>query len=382
MLEAAAALVWGIATVWAVLDAREARRYPLRRDPSARPRSRPRVSIIAPMRNEAHNVEDWLACARAQDRCVSEIIVSDDASEDATVSIAERVAREDPRVRIVRGAPPPGWVGKTAAADRGARAASGEWYLFSDADMRMAPQTVAAAIDASLAFGGDACSLTATLESETLLEQIIMPAMAAVVMSGHPLVLVHDVRSPVGLVWGGFVLIEREAYWTVGGHASVRGDIAEDRALAERLKGFGFSVRLLDGHELVRVRMYRGLGEMWEGWRKNVYEGTRRNPFIATIFIAAATAMFVVPLPALAVLGVTALSRPLARSERALASWCALNAAAHVAVRVLRDRAIGARTWSALAAPVAGVFIASVMAASMWRSLRGHGQVWKGRVIR
>jgi hypothetical protein len=382
ILEAAAAVVWGIATLLAVLDAREARRYPLRHDPRARPRTRPRVSIIAPMRNEARNVEDWLACALAQGPCVREIIVSDDASEDATASIAERVARKDPRVRVVRGAPPLGWVGKTAAADRGARAASGEWFLFSDADMRMAPETVAAAIDASLDFGGDACSLTAALECDSLLEEIIMPTMAAVVMSGHPLVLVHDVRSPVGLVWGGFVLIDREAYWTVGGHASVRGEIAEDRALAERLKGFGYSVRLLDGHELVRVRMYQGLTEMWEGWRKNVYEGTRRNPFVATIFIIAATAMFVVPLPALAVLGMTSLQRPLAPGERALALWCGLNVAANVAVRALRDRAIGAKTWSALAAPVAGAFIASVMAASMWRSLSGIGQRWKGRTIR
>jgi glycosyltransferase involved in cell wall biosynthesis len=382
VLEGAAALMWGIAAVWAVLDARETRRYPLRPVPSTRPPSRPRVSIIAPMRNEARNVEDWLACARAQDPCVIEIIVSDDASEDATAAIAQSAARADPRVLLVRGAPPRGWVGKTAAADRGARAASGEWFLFSDADMRMAPETVAAAIDASLEYGGDACSLTATLECDDLMEAIIMPAMAAVVMSGHPLVLVHDVRSPVGLVWGGFVLIKREAYWRVGGHASVRGEIAEDRALAERLKGFGYAVRLLDGHDLVRVRMYRGLTEMWEGWRKNVYEGTRRNPFAATIFIVAAIAMFVIPLPALAALGMTALRRPLVRSERALAVWCALNAASNVVVRALRDRAIGAKTWSAVAAPVAGAFIASVMAASMWRSLSGLGQVWKGRTIR
>jgi hypothetical protein len=121
---------------------------------------------------------------------------------------------------------------------------------------------------------------------------------------------------------------------------------------------------------------------MWEGWRKNVYDGARRNPFLATIFIIAATAMFVIPLPALAMLGMTALRRPLAPPERALALWCALNATANVAVRALRDRAIGARTWSALAAPVAGAFIASVMAASMWRAVSGLGQVWKGRTIR
>jgi len=381
MLEAAAAAVWGIAALWAVLDAREARRFPLRRRLNSRTRKRPSVSIIAPMRNEEHNVGAWLACARAQYPSVREIIVSDDASDDATVRIAESNAREDARIRIVRGAPPSGWIGKTAAADRGARIASGGWLLFSDADMRMTPETVAAALDTSVEIGADACSLTATLECGSVLETIVMPAMAAVVMSGHPLVLVHDARSSVGLVWGGFLLVRSDAYWTVGGHASVRGEIAEDRALAERLKAFGFSVRLLDGHRLVRVRMYQGLAEMWEGWRKNVYEGTRRNPVVATAFIAAATAMLVVPIPALAALGVIALRRPLVRPERALASWCALNALANVAVRAVRDRSIGAKTWSAIAAPLAGAFIAAVMSASMLRSLCGRGQVWKGRVI-
>jgi glycosyltransferase involved in cell wall biosynthesis len=334
------------------------------------------------MRNEAHNVDAWLACARAQDACVSEIIVSDDQSDDGTAAIAESIARGDARVRVIRGAPPPGWVGKTAAADRGARVAGNEWLLFSDADMRMAPEAVSAALDASIALGADACSLTATLDSKNLAEEIVMPAMAAAVMSGHPLVLVHDKRSPVGLVWGGFVLVRRGAYLTVGGHASVRAEIAEDRALAERLKAFGYSVRLLDGHELVRVRMYRGLAEMWEGWRKNVYEGTRRNPIVATLFVIATSAMLIVPLPVLAWLTMSALRRPLARSESFLALLCALNAAANVAVRALRDRTIGANTWTAFAGPVAGVFIASVMTASMYRSLRGRGQTWKGRTIR
>ncbi|HEY5093844.1 MAG TPA: glycosyltransferase family 2 protein [Candidatus Eremiobacteraceae bacterium] len=380
--------MWGIAALWAALDARETRRYSIRPRAGERPRrsvgprTRPRVSIIAPMRNEARNVSAWLACAQAQDACVHEIIVSDDASDDATAHIADAAAREDVRVRVVRGSPGPGWVGKTAAADRGARIAQGEWLLFSDADMRMVPGTVAAVLDASLDFGADACSLTASLECGNVLERIVMPAMAAVVMSGHPLVLVHDHRSQVGLVWGGFVLVRRDAYRTVGGHASVRHEIAEDRALAERLKAFGFTVRLLDGHEFVSVRMYRGLAEMWEGWRKNVYEGTGRNPIVASVFIIAASAMLIIPLPMLASLGVTALRRPLARSERTLVVWCALNAAANVAVRALRDRAIGARTWTALAAPLAGAFITSVMWASMWRALSGRGQLWKGRVIR
>jgi hypothetical protein len=382
-VEAAAACVWGVVGLLAALDAREARRFPLK-SPSAEPpvSAKASVSIIAPMRNEAGHVRGWLASARAQGATVCEIIVSDDDSEDATAEIANAIALDDPRVRVLRGSPPSGWVGKTSAADRGARIATGDWLLFSDADMRMAPGTVAAVLAACAKYGADACSLTATLECGTPIEQAVMPAMAAIIMSGHPLVLIHDPLSPVALVWGGFVLVRRDAYFAIGGHAAVRGEIAEDRALAQRLKAFGFRVRLIDGHCFVRVRMYRGFADMWQGWRKNVYEGTKRNPALATLFIAAVIAMLVVPQPALVMLGCAAAHRKLRGTERKLAWWCAVNAAGNLVARALRDRAIGARTLTALAAPIAGAFIASVMTASAWRGVTGRGQTWKGRVIR
>jgi len=333
------------------------------------------------MRNEARNIRGWLDDIGAQGEIVGEIIISDDDSTDETLSIAYEAALSDARVRVIEGAPPDGWVGKTSACERAARVARGPWFLFSDADMRMARGTIDVAIAAAEAYGADVCSLTATLECNTFLERVVMPTMATVIMSAHPLSLIHDARSPVGLVWGGFLLVRRSAYFAVGGHAAVRGEIAEDRALAERFKAFGYRIRLFDGHDLIRVRMYQGTREMWLGWRKNVYEGVRRNPIAASLFAVAQMATLVVPLPALALLGLTRLTRRLRPLESKLAMYCAASAAGCVVTRTLRDRSIGANPLTALGAPIAGAFIAGVMLAAAWRDLTGRGQVWKDRVI-
>ena len=213
-----------------------------------------------------------------------QIIVVDDDSQDQTFAAAVSAARGDQRVEVVQGSPPPaGWIGKPWAAYLGARRARGTWLLFSDADMRMQPEALPSALQAARLLDADALSATSTLECGTFWERQIMPVIASVIFSAMPVFAIHDERLPTALLAGGFMLVRAPAYWLVGGHAAVRASIAEDRDLAERFKGFGYRIRMLDGSELIRVRMYQGFGEMWRGWRKNFYEGVRRNGFGAGI---------------------------------------------------------------------------------------------------
>ena len=163
----------------------------------------------------------------------------------------------------------------------------------------------------------------------------------------------------------------------------MRESIAEDRDLAQLLKAFGFRVRIADGSGLVCVRMYRGLAEMWRGWRKNFYEGVRRRPWAAGLAVAGSIVMFVIPLPAVLALGLLRLRRPLRGSERTLVAANATSLAAMILARVARDPAMGIKTSleSILLSPLAGMFIAAVMAASAWRIISGRGQEWKDRRI-
>lgn len=71
---------------------------------------------------------------------------------------------------------------------------------------------------------------------------------------------------------GQFLLIRRTAYLQVGGHSAVRVEIAEDKALAARVKEAGFDFRVLAAECLVRTRMYRDFASLWEGLSKNATE--------------------------------------------------------------------------------------------------------------
>lgn len=349
------------------------------------PKNERDVTAIVPARNEAANVGAWVRDVLQQTIKPASVIVADDCSDDGTSAVARDAADGDPTVEIVNfGLPPPGWVGKNWAAYNAALRANTQWLLFGDADVRMSAHTLAAALALAEELGIDALSLVATLACDSWRERQIMPVVAAIIFSGMPVCLVNDDRVATGLLAGGFMLVRREAYMRSGGHRAVRASIAEDRDLGERLKSFGYRIRLAAGADLLRVRMYAGGREMWAGWRKNFYEGARRKPWLAATFIAGCLAMLVLPVPLLAGLAALRVRGPLAPTQRRLSNICAVCVAATAVIRVVRDRSIGARATviSILTTPIGGGFAAAVMAASAWRIETGQGQIWKGRVIR
>ncbi len=376
--QALGAVLWLYAVVAALID----RRLTLRLAPAGLTSTDQLVSIIVPARNEARNIDAWLVAARAQAGVPLEIFVADDDSQDQTGAIAKTHADLDERVRVLACRPPSNaWIGKSWAAHRAACQSKGAWLLFTDADMRMHPLTVVSALEAARSSGADALSLTATLLAVGVFEAIVLRAVASLIATGYPTFLTHSDRSTVGLMWGGFMLVRREAYFTAGGHAAVRAEIAEDRSLAERLKAFGFRVRLFDGSRILSVRMYAGANELWQGWRKNFYEGVRRNPLLAAVFVGATFDTLVLPLPLFMLLVITRLRRELRAREQGLFWLCAFGVGCSILVRNLRDRRIGANGANALTTPVAGIFIVAVMLASAWRSISGQGQTWKDRII-
>jgi cellulose synthase/poly-beta-1,6-N-acetylglucosamine synthase-like glycosyltransferase len=380
-LGAITAGAWLAVTAIAIADRRALRRAPrVFEDDGTEP-----VTMVVPARNEARHIGRWIDEARRQRVRLLRIVVVDDESSDATLANAVAAAAQDPRVDVRSAGPlPPGWIGKTWAAHVGSRDVATGWLLFSDADVELDPAALPSALAAARSSHADALSFTTTLLCKTFWERQIMPAIAAIIFSAIPAWATSSERLPIGLLAGGFLLVRVQAYRLAGGHAAVRASIAEDRDLAERLKAFGYRVRLMDGSALVRVRMYEGLREMWNGWRKNFYEGVRRSPLAAAFAVAGFAAMLVIPLPLLVTLAAKRLVRTLDADERALAALASTSVAATTLVRILRDPAIGVKTeaLSVLCTPLAGLFAASVMAASAWRIVSGRGQVWKDRIIR
>src|SRR5207253_710705 len=80
-----------------------------------------------------------------------------------------------------------------------------------------------------------------------------------------------DPASPAAAASGQYVLISRTDYELIGGHAAVAGEVLEDVALARLAKQAGIRLHFASGHGIMRVRMYRTFGAMWQGWTKNLY---------------------------------------------------------------------------------------------------------------
>jgi chlorobactene glucosyltransferase len=242
----------------------------------------PSVSIIVPARNEIANIGACLESLRAQIglNCCSSVIIVDDDSQDGTAeAVRTAIGGGNNRITLTAaGALPEGWIGKPHACWRGALLAEGDWLCFIDADVRASPQLVAAAVATAEADGIDMVSLQPLQEFGSFWERLVMPAGLLLLACAKPFrAASQDVAN------GQFLLLRREAYFQLGGHATVRAEICEDKALAARAKAAGLEFRVFAAEHLARTRMYRDFRSLWEGLSKNATEalGSTRATLIA-----------------------------------------------------------------------------------------------------
>jgi glycosyltransferase involved in cell wall biosynthesis len=226
----------------------------------------PKVSVIVPARNEEASIGRCLEslCTQAGS---FEVTVVDDHSTDQTV---ERAGHHS-NVRII-GADPlsAGWTGKCNACWTGARQARGEWLLFTDADTVHSAGSIMQSVEEAEQTGSGLLSYSPEQDVRGFWERSVMPLVFADLACTYRPKDVCDPASVAAAANGQFLLISREAYDTIGGHAAVAGQILEDVALAILVKQSGRRILFRVGTGIVRTRMYRGLGQMAEGWTKNL----------------------------------------------------------------------------------------------------------------
>jgi glycosyltransferase involved in cell wall biosynthesis len=204
---------------------------------------------------------------RIDDSLSFEIIVVDDGSTDRTRAIAESF----PGVRVIQPGPlPPNWTGKNNAVTAGARAARGEWLLFTDADTVHKPGSLALAVAEAEQHKADLLSYSPEQEVYGFWEKAVMPVIFAELAETYPPSEVSDPGSSKAAANGQYLLISRVAYDAVGGHAAVADSLLEDVALARLVKQSGRRIFFRFGGEAVRTRMYRSWPQLIEGWTKNL----------------------------------------------------------------------------------------------------------------
>lgn len=347
--------------------------------PREAPHPAPLVSVIVPARNEAAHIAPCVRAILASEYPALEVIVIDDHSTDGTAERARQAANGDLRLTIA--SPPPlesGWLGKQWACHRGAALARGAYLLFTDADVRHAPDLHARLVRASVANDADLVSVAGFQETHTFWERVVQPFVFAILAQwyGGP-GAVNRSRSPRRKIANGqCLLFRRTAYDAFGGHETVRGKPAEDLAFAQQMTARGQRIFLTLGQQQMSTRMYASLRDIIEGWGKNVYSAGRET--LPGGAIGEWLARLLIPGPAfLALAPVVALMAGVLGG--AGASWTAFGASASLALLVwfgAIGREFRLSPWYALTFPLAALTYLYIAGRAVWR---GDRVEWKGR---
>ena len=253
---------------------REARSRSLDTESGDLPQPPPSISLVLPARNEERNIERCLRSILSTTYPALEVIVVDDHSEDATARIARDMAATDGRLRVLASPPvPAGWFGKQWACTTGAAQAAGQLLLFIDADTWHAPDLLSRAVNAMRSRAADLLSVAGRQETRGFWERLVQPQVfwMLLVRYGGTEGINRATRATDVIASGQFLLVRRTPYESVGGHEAVRGKVAEDLALAQRLFSAGFRVAMVLGRDRLVTHMYASLDELIRGWGKNVY---------------------------------------------------------------------------------------------------------------
>jgi chlorobactene glucosyltransferase len=345
----------------------------------------PLVSVLVPARNEAKRIGPCLRSLLAQDYPNFECIVLDDQSEDDTANVVRQLGFATEPVsqfRLVSGGPlPVNWIGKPWACHQLSQFARGDYLLFTDADTVHYPGAISAAVSAALRERADLLTAWTGQVTRTFSERLMIPFLfvAAAGYLPHWLLVLAQRFSRIarfmgskfwrnlGTANGQFILIRRETYQRVGGHASVANHLVEDIGLARTVAaGIPEGLRLIscDGTALVQCRMYHSLPDLWEGFTKNLWP-LFENDFVAfTILVLSQVVVFALPF----------FVAPW------LTSW---DLWLLIALILLLRLVITVRyrtSWVSVLFHPFGYVLALVIALNSLRRSLGKGVTWKGRI--
>jgi chlorobactene glucosyltransferase len=386
-------ILWLCALLYNVISIRRAPRLPrnesasayaraMSGDPSREVHSPSLVSILVPARNEAARVlAQSVRSMLAQDYASFEVIAVDDRSTDNTLALLEDIARNDSRLKVVRGSPlPTGWIGKPWALEQARRESRGEWLLATDADVIFHPTVLSEAMKLAEAESYDAVTLAPDVSTDSFWAKLVMPVAGWMIMMVYPVWRVNNPRSGTALGIGGFFLMRRAAHDQVGGYEAIRADVTDDLNTARLLKRAGFRLHLAAAPTLLRTPMYANLKELFEGFGKNAFVGSGSSAARAVLSGVLDLVFTVAPLVAASV----AIAIMLIGGSRDLLPLAVAASVAYASL-VAAFAPVYKETRTPIIYTLLGFLAHAVMVVilfhSTWRMMTGRGVVWKSRSL-
>jgi len=242
-------------------------------DSAGPPEPAPKISVLVAAKDEAACIETCVRTMLDQDYPNFEMVVCNDRSTDATAEIVQRIAEEDPRLRLVNVTNlPAGWCGKNNAMQTGIATTGGEWICMIDADCRqLSRRTLSVAMQYASDSSADLLSVLPRLEMKSWWENVVQPVCSGVMMIWFRPDKVNDPKAPNAYANGAFILIRRSTYHAIGTHEAVKDRLNEDMHMARLVKEGGMKLRVIRGDDLYLVRMYTTFKQIIRGWSRIFY---------------------------------------------------------------------------------------------------------------
>jgi len=337
----------------------------LRDVPPTPPSGPPRVSVIVAARNEERGIEVAARSLVAIDYPALELIVVDDRSTDGTGDILDRLHAEHSRLDVVHVRHlPAGWLGKNHALHAGSLKASGDYLLFTDADVVYEPSAIARAIAFCEANRLDHLTVVPDVPATSLFVQFnIMGGFVGLLALRRPWRAARTGKHGLGV--GAFNLVRRAAYRAAGGHEALAMEVLDDIELGRMMGEDGRRQGFLLANGLVQVEMYGSAIEMIRGIQKNVFTFLeyRVSYLLAATFITFATSVW----PWLGILVTEGVTR-----------WLNVASAGVVTVLYLHlAPRFGSSRWSIVHLPLSGVISIALFWQIAIRTWVQGGIVWR-----
>lgn len=349
-------------------------RYDADRDPVPPPSTWPPVVAVVPARNEAQTITQVIQGLARQDYPGDfRIIVVDDDSNDGTDDAARLAAIDagiGSRLEVISApALPSSWTGKVWAMQAGVRAASRhepQWYWFIDADVVTAPDALRSLVSRAVRDDLSLASLMVLLEAKSFPERLLIPPFLYFFLMLYPPGWTADPKSKTAGAAGGCLLVRRDALTSIGGFATIAGEVIDDCSLGAAVK--------------------RGGGRIWMGLTRTNRSIRRYATFAGIRDMIARTAFTQLHYSVVELIGTLlgilfTFALPLALTFSSPWAWpCALAAWALMSVSLL-PTLIFYRVSPLFAPllPAAAIFYAYATALSAVRYWLGHGGQWKQR---
>ena len=274
-----------------------AMRLPWVRDfPPAPDAECPPVSILFSARNEAEKLPAALATLMEMDYPDFEVVAVDDRSQDRTGQILDAFRAAHPRLRVVHlDRLPEGWLGKPHGLQKAYEACSGEWLLFTDADVRFKPDVLRRAISLEKIHNLDHLTLLGDVEMVGFWETVLVTFFGIGFHLGTDPSQAANPRSSRYVGVGAFQLVRRSAYQASGTHRRLAMEVVDDMKLGKIVKQAGFRSGCAVAQNFVAVRWHAGVGNLVRGVTKNFFAGAGYDLRLVALQVAVLLMMDILP---------------------------------------------------------------------------------------